>query len=149
MLKLKKIKPMYTALITTADKYEEITTGAGIIDTTKTGMLKEYQRVIAVGSMVRNVSVGDIVAVNPKKYEVRKYDKNSTKEAMVEHYNPVISYNFNLLELNDEVVLLLEESDIDFVIEEYEEVPDEVKVPIIQESQGTKLILPSSVDLRK
>lgn len=44
MLKIKKIKPMFTHLITTMDKYEEdITTTSGLIDTKRQkGTVKEY-----------------------------------------------------------------------------------------------------------
>ena len=44
MLKIKKVKPMFTALITTMDKYEhDVLTSGGLIDTAKQqGSLKEY-----------------------------------------------------------------------------------------------------------
>ena len=65
MLKVKKIKPMFTALITTMDKYEEdVRTSGGLLDVTKQqGGLKEYQTVLAIGSSVRDIKVGDLVCV--------------------------------------------------------------------------------------
>ena len=49
MLIVKKIKPMFTSLITTMDKFEEeIKPADGLVDTTKqVGGLKEYQKVLA------------------------------------------------------------------------------------------------------
>ena len=66
MLKVKKIKPMFTALITTMDKYEKDVKIGGLIDTARQqGGLKEYQKVLAVGSSVRNIKVGN---KPPKEY---------------------------------------------------------------------------------
>ena len=69
MLKVKKIRPMFTSLITTMDKYEQDVKIGGLIDTTKQqGGLKEYQKVLAIGSSVKDVKVGDIVCVNPARF---------------------------------------------------------------------------------
>ena len=64
MLKIKAIKPMYTAIVTTMDTYQEaqFMAGSQLLDVTKTvGGLREYQKVLAVGSAVREVKVGDLV----------------------------------------------------------------------------------------
>lgn len=123
-MKLKKIKPMWTSVITTADKYLEpqLIAGSSLIDASKTKSgLKEYQTVIAVGTTVRDIKAGDVVLVNPARYEVRKYDKNSTQEAMTETYNQVVNYNFNMLILDGKECLHLQDRDIDYIIEEYED----------------------------
>ena len=139
MIVLKKIKPMFTSLITTAEKYGEVKTLGGIIDNTKSDTLKEYQRVLAVGDDVRTIKVGDLVCVNPANYAVKKYSKDSTREAMTEHYNQVVAYNFNFIEIGDELCLRLRDSDIDFIVEEYDEVED----PEIAETpQKSSLIIP-------
>ena len=122
MLKVKKIKPMFTALITTMDKYEhDVTTRGGLIDTTKQqGGLKEYQTVLAVGSSVRDIKVGDIVCVNPARFAVRKHQAGTLKDGIVTD-NPVTTYNFDVVEMDGKQCLLLQDRDIDFIIEEYEE----------------------------
>jgi ribosomal protein S4E len=148
MIKLKKITPMFNGIITTADVYEQDSvSAAGIIDgKTKKGALKEYQTVISIGSSVRACKVGDMICVNPKRYEVRKYGKDSTKEAMVENYNTVVSYNFNFIEINDELCLQLYDDDIKYVVDEFEEVDDPVMEPPKEKSNlilpPTNLILP-------
>lgn len=123
-MRLKKIKPMWTSVITTANKYVEpqMIHGTSIIDASKTKSgLKEYQTVIAVGDTVRNIKAGDVVLVNPARYEVRKYGKDSTQEAMTETYNEVVNYNFNMVNLDGVDCLHLQDRDIDFIIEEYED----------------------------
>ena len=98
MLKIKKIKPMFTALVTTMDKYTEpqYITGTGIIDPTKSKSgLKEYQKVISIGESVRGIVEGDIVCINPSRYAVKKYTEGETKE-MIQSMQQVISYNFNI-----------------------------------------------------
>ena len=121
-LNIKKIKPMFNQVITTMDKYSDEDAKIGsLIDVAKVkNPIKEYQKVIAVGPMVKNVNVGDIVMINPRRYEVKKYEDGSIKNNIVAQ-NEIIKYNFNVIELNHVPHLLLSDNDIDFVIEEYEE----------------------------
>ena len=125
MLVVKKIKPMFTSLITTMDKYEEeIKTADGLVDTTKqVGGLKEYQKVLAIGDSVRGIKVGDLVCVNPSRFAVRKHQAGSLKDGIVSD-NPITTYNFDIIEMDGEQCLLLQDRDIDFIIEDYEVVPD-------------------------
>ena len=132
MLKINKIKPLFTALITTMDKYEQdkITEG-GLIDTTKQqGTLKEYQKVLAIGDAVRGIKVGDLVCVNPARFAVRKHDKGSMRDGVITD-NPVVTYNFDVVEMGGSQCLLLQDRDIEYVIEDYEEVPDSNPSPLI------------------
>lgn len=140
MLKVKKIKPLFTAIITTMEKYEEdVRTASGLIDTTKQqGGLKEYQTVLAVGDSVRAIKVGDLVCVNPTRFAVKKHQAGSLKDGIVTD-NPVVTYNFDVVEMDGKQCLLLQDRDIDFVIEEYEEVPDPIPSTIIQPEK--KLII--------
>lgn len=120
-MKIKKLKPMFTGIVVTADKYIEDQTSAGLITDVKRlkSALKEYQTVIAVGPSVRDIKVGDVVCINPSRYENRKFKENSMKNDLME--NTVIGYNFNVVEIDDKDCLLLDQSDITFVVEEYEE----------------------------
>lgn len=126
MIVIKKIQPMYTKILTTMCKYEEDEmTAGGLIDSTKTqGTLKEYQTVIAVGNSVRNVKVGDLVCINPDRYAVKKHEAGSLKDGVITD-NPVIKYNFNIMELEGVPHLLLDENDVSFIITDYEEVKEQ------------------------
>lgn len=132
ILKIKKIKPMFTALITTMDKYEQdVITDGGLIDTTKQeGSLKEYQTVLAVGDSVRSIKEGDLVCINPSRYAEKQYQDGSLKDGIVAQ-NKVIRYNFDTVEMDDKVCLLLQDRDISFVISEYEEIEEPEKAKII------------------
>ena len=125
MLKVKKIKPMFTSLITTMDKYEEeVKTVDGLVDTAKqVGGLKEYQKVLAIGDSVRGIKVGDLVCVNPSRFAVRKHQAGSLKDGIVSD-NPITTYNFDVIEMGGEQCLLLQDRYIDFIIEDYEVIPD-------------------------
>lgn len=124
MLKIKKLKPMFTHLITTMDKYEDDVITGGIIDTHRQkGSVKEYQKVVAVGSLVRDIKVGDMVLINPKNYRVLKHEKGSLKDGVVTD-NPVVGYNIPTVEINGELFMYLNDNDIEYVVEEYEEVED-------------------------
>lgn len=142
-IKIKKIKPLFSGILTTAHKYteEDNISDGGIIEATKTGMLKENQTVMAIGNMVRNVAVGDLVQVNPKRYESKKYGAGSIKEDMVEHHKLQKEYNFPLVEVDDEMFLCIEENDIDFIITEYEEIKPAEKKTILTEKDTTSPLI--------
>lgn len=111
---------MANYLVTTKDEYtdEDIKKG-GLIIKTK-GTLKEYQKVIAAGPLVRGIQVGDVVCINPKRYAKYKHNPGSLKDGVITD-NPVISYNFNVIELDHVPHLLITDQDVDFVIEDYED----------------------------
>ena len=131
---------MFTSLITTMDKYEQDVTTGGLINVTKMqGGLKEYQTVLAVGGSVRDIKVGDLVCVNPARFAVRKHQAGSLKDGIISD-NPVTTYNFDVVEMDGKQCLLLQDRDIDFIIEEYEEVPDPTPSPLIKPEEK-KLIV--------
>ena len=123
MIKINKIKPMFTAILTTMDTYEDDVICNSIIVKTK-GTIKEYQKVVAVGDTVRSVKVGDLVCINPKRYAVVKHQEGSLQDGVVSD-NPVVRYNFDIIEMNDTPYLLLQDSDISYIIEEFEEIKNE------------------------
>lgn len=123
---IKKVKPMFDGLVTTMNRYDSNTKvrGTDIIDSSKAGSVKEYQTVIAVGPMVRGIEVGDTVFINPKRYAVMKHEAGSLKNGVIGD-NPVIGYNFDIVEIDGKDYLYLQSADIKFVaeVEEFEENP--------------------------
>lgn len=132
MLKITKIKPMFTSIVTTMDKYtEDVKHTAGIIDGSKTaGTLKEYQTVVEVGPNAR-VQVGDKIMINPARYAnvQHKHRKNSLGQLEKDDITS-ITYNFDVININGVDHLLLQDSDVMYVFEG-EEVPDEQKSNLI------------------
>lgn len=122
MIKLKKIQPVFTRILVTADKYLEDVKDHGITVITK-GTLKEYQEVIAVGSTVRLVKEGDIIKVDPKRYAKRKVEGNTIRNDL--DLNPIVGFNFPVITINDKDYLYLDEQDVEFIVEDFEEVADE------------------------
>lgn len=133
MIKVKKIKPMFTALITTMDLYDEDTVRAGgIIDPAKQkGTVKEYQKVVAVGDSVRGIKVGDLVCIDATRFAVRKHKDNSIKTD-IEGGNPVLEYRFDIVEMDGKNYMLLQDRDIQFIIDEYEEVEEPRQSSLVQ-----------------
>ncbi len=124
-IEIKEIKPMFTKILLTKDEYTEAAfiEGTGLIDASKMKQgVKEYQKVISVGNMVREVKPGDLVCINPAAYSIKKYKKGDTKEMMEEYTNQIIGYAFPTVELDGKEYLYLDERDIDFVITKYNEV---------------------------
>ena len=141
MLVAKKIKPMFTALITTMDRYEtDNFTKSGIIDATKQkGALKEYQTVLSIGSSVRDIKVGDLVSINPTRFAVMKHKEGSFKDGVIQD-NQVLEYKFDIIKIDNKDHLLLQDRDIEFIIEEYEEIENAPTPTIIQPPKPSILI---------
>ena len=132
MLKIKKIRPMFTSLITTMNKYEQDEIISGLIDPLKReGSIKEYQTVLSVGSMVKDIKVGDLVCINPTRFAVKKHKEGTLKDGIVKD-NPIIQYNFDVIEMDGEQCLLLQDRDIDFIIEDWEEIKEECPAALIR-----------------
>lgn len=133
MIKVKKIKPMFTALITTMDLYDKDAVRAGgIIDPTKQkGTVKEYQKVVAVGDSVRGIKVGDLVCIDATRFAVRKHKDNSIKTD-IEGGNPILEYRFDIVEMDGKNYMLLQDRDIQFIIDEYEEIEEPKKSSLVQ-----------------
>lgn len=121
-MNIKKIKPMFTSVLVTKDIYtDDVTEGALI--TKSSGTVKEYQKVIAIGESCRGIKEGDLVYIDPKRYEVRKYQEDSIKSDLMT--NQVIGYNIPQVVIEGKAYLLIDNSDIKYVIEDYdEEKPD-------------------------
>ncbi len=124
MLKVKSIKPLFTGVLTTANKYETTSTKNGIIVSAKQteGHIKEYQTVVKVGSSVREIKPGDIVLINPSRYLRKKFDENSIRDDFDK--NPTIEINIPTVVINDKEYFLIEDRDIAYIIDDCEEIPD-------------------------
>ena len=124
-LKIKKIKPMFNRVLTTCDLYTEDLMTDGIIDSTKVeGAIKEYQTVIACGPHVKSVKPGDIVVINPTRYQVMKHKEGTLNDGVIGD-NAVLSYNFPIMIVDDAPCLYIYDSDVEFVIKEFEMINDE------------------------
>lgn len=130
---------MFNGLVTTMDRYSSDVTikGTHLMDAAKSGAVKEYQKVVAVGPMVRGIEVGDIVFINPKRYAVMKHKEGTLKDGVITD-NPVVGYNFDTVEIDGDTYLYLQDNDIKFVaeVEEFDEQPaiiteQDIKKPLV------------------
>lgn len=127
---------MYTAILTTGDRFEKDLKEGGIIIANK-GDLKMWQKVLAVGDSVRGINPGDTVMLNMQNYAVRKYDPNSLKKDL--GMDKIISYNFNWVTMDDEngnnkERMLFQDRDVMYIFEGEE----------TEENEKSSLITPPS-----
>lgn len=128
MIKIKKIKPMFNRVLTTCNLYETDSSTDGIIDANKTaGAIMEYQYVISCGPTVRNIKPGDLVVINPTRYQIMKHKEGSLNDGVIGD-NAVISYNFPIMVIDDKPCLYVYDSDIDYVVKEFEIVDSPMEV---------------------
>lgn len=119
MINIKSVKPLANYLVVTKETYKDEDFD-GLIQDKLTGSVKEYQKVIAIGPMVRSIQVGDLVSINPKRYAVTKYKPDSIKDN-IEGMQKVVGYNIPELTIDHQKYMLITDQDVEFVIEEYEE----------------------------
>ena len=132
MLKINSIKPLFNKIVTTCDVYEKGKTEGNIIVKTE-GTIKEYQRVEAVGSTVRDIKVGDLVLINPKRYVVPNHkDKKDNSIKGVIGDDLTLGVSFPIIEYGGKKHLLIYDQDIDYIIDGEE----------IKEDSTSSLVLP-------
>ena len=118
-IKINEIKPLFTTIITTLDIYEEDLIENGVLKAPQ-GSLRMYQKVLAVGSSVRDVKVGDIVLLNFKDYIVRKFKENSIKEDMSAQEDEYV-YNIPRILIGGKICGKFQDRDVEGVVTEFEE----------------------------
>lgn len=119
---------MFNRILTTCDLYTEDLMTDGIIDSTKVeGAIKEYQTVIACGPMVKCVKPGDVIVINPTRYQVMKHKEGTLNDGVIQD-NAVLSYNFPIMVVNDAPCLYIYDSDIEFAIKEFEMVNEAAEI---------------------
>lgn len=117
-MNIKKIRPMFTSLLVTKEVYTADVKKGGLI-TKASGTVKEDQTVVAIGDSCRGIKVGDMVHIDPKRYAVRKYKENSVKSDLME--NQIVGYDIPQILIEGKNYLLIDVSDVKYVIEEWEE----------------------------
>lgn len=124
MMIIKKIKPMFTGIVTTMHMMEEkdaMVGTLGLIDTSKMKQtIKEFQKVVAIGTNSAGIKEGDLVAINPARFAKMKHQEGSLKDGVITD-NMVETFEFDIIEINNKPHLLLDTRDIKYIIEDYEE----------------------------
>lgn len=120
-IKVLKATPMFNGVITTCHQWEYDGESDGLIDTAKSqGIVKPHQIVVAVGSAARNVKVGDLVIIDPTRFMKMRYNEDSLKNNVVKE-NEVAGFDFPIIYINNEPHMLLNENDISYIVNEFEE----------------------------
>lgn len=122
MITMKKVRPMFTKIVTTAKVYGKDQTGVdGVVVTAFAGTVMPVQKVVSVGANSAGIKVGDLVLVNPKRYSHSQWqDEGSVKEDYVQAVRHTPVYLVPEIMLGGERHFLLETSDIDCVLEEWD-----------------------------
>ena len=114
MLNIKTLKPLFTGILTTGDCYTEDMRTGGVIVANK-GDLKPYQKVLAIGSTVRDIKEGDQVMIDLSHFAVMKLDPNSIKKEF--DMDKVVRWNIPWITVKGKECLLINDRDVKFVFE--------------------------------
>ena len=118
-MNIKKIKPLFTAVVVTAHVYPRGYKEHNIISP-KANKLKEYQRVVAVGDTCRGIEEGNLVCIDLSSYAQYKYKKNSVKSDIEELHNEIIGYNVPQIKINGQDCMYLDVRDIKYIVQDYD-----------------------------
>ena len=128
-MNIKKIKPLFTAVVVTSNVYPRDYKERGLISP-KANKLKEYQTVVAVGDSCRGVEEGDLVCIDLSSYAQWKYKKNSVKSDMEELHNEIVGYNVPQIEIDGKDYLYLDIRDIKYIVQEFDDKENEEQTVI-------------------
>ena len=128
-MNIKKIKPLFTAVVVTSNIYPRDYKERGLISP-KANKLKEYQTVVAVGDSCRGVEEGYLVCIDLSSYAQWKYKKNSVKSDMEELYNEIVGYNVPQIEIDGKDYLYLDIRDIKYIVQEFDDKENEEQTMI-------------------
>lgn len=122
---IKKVRPLFTGVITTAKRYVGTQTakkGSLILDTRKMdGSMNPYQTVYSVGGTVRDIKEGDVVKINFARYAKAKHTPGAIDEAEnVQSDNLGWTYEIPVIIINDIEYLFIQDRDIEYVVEDYD-----------------------------
>ena len=123
-MNIKKIKPLFTAVVVTANVYSRDYKEHNIISP-KANKLKEYQKVVAVGDSCRGIEEGDLVCIDLSSYAQWKYKKNSVKSDMEELHNEIVGYNVPQIKINGQDCMYLDVRDIKYIVQDYDDKENE------------------------
>lgn len=125
MFKIKKVRPLFTGVITTAKKYvgdQHADINGLILDTRKMdGSLNPFQTVIAVGTTVHDLKEGDVVKVNFKRYYKAKHTPGAIDEAENKQFDNLgLDCEVPGIDIDGQECLFLQNNDIEYVVEDYD-----------------------------
>lgn len=123
ILNIKKAKPLFTGIVTTAARFtEEESKHGGIIDSTKVNQIKDIQEVVSVSeqALQRGIKPGDTLLLDFKRYAQMRQKKDSLKSTTDEFYNNVVSYSIPTILLDHREHLLVDLADVSLIVDEYE-----------------------------
>lgn len=121
MFTIKKVRPLFTGVITTSHTYsEDVRTDSGLYVGNKlAGTMNPYQTVVAVGPMVKDVKEGDIVCINFDRYAKVKHVPGKIEDN-IQKDNMSWTYEIPMIEIDGHKYLSLQNNDLVYVVEEYD-----------------------------
>ncbi len=125
---------LFDSVMTTADQYEndERTANGMILDLK--GTLKEVQRVLAVGPLVKGVKEGDMVKLDLTRYNRMRHEQvQKSREERFSEFDTTdqatIVCDIPNETVDDKTVLMLHERDVAFIVDEYDDkAPVDIKL---------------------
>ena len=118
MFTVKKVKPLFTGVITTAHTYsEDQKTESGLYTGSKrAGTMNPNQWVISVGPMATGIKEGDIVHINFKRYMKARHVPGQIEDN-VQKDDYSVTYEIPSINIDGKEYLFLQNNDIEYIVE--------------------------------
>ena len=125
-IKIKALAPQFTTVITTLDVYEEDLIVDGMLAAPR-GSLRLLQKVLAVGPLVQDIKVGDLVLLNFQNYKELSYKDGDVKN-QITNMEKEVTYDIPRIIIDDKLCGKFQDRDIEGVVTDYEEYETEKAV---------------------
>lgn len=118
MMKIHKIRPMFSRIVTTAKRFDAnaYAEDSGLILDAKvySGAINDYQTVVSVGTTVHDFEPGDVVKINFKRYMRQTHiDDGTINDGKIQ-----IEIDPPMITINDQECLILDAADVEFFMKE-------------------------------
>lgn len=124
---LKKVTPRYTKVLTTADIEirKAYFAGTNVEDPGKTITgYSSIQKVVALGPSCTGLKVGDHVLIDFSRYARPVQSQSLRNHVKGEEYSVQMSFNIPVIILDGEEYLDLQDNDIVYIVDDFEEVSE-------------------------
>ncbi len=114
-----QIRPRANEIVTTAELVSVEHKDNKVIDKDEQMLsFDEYQTVLAVGSVVRDIKRGDVICINPNRFAIRQKQKSRIKAAVEGYEDVIVGYKLPIIETGIGNVLLITDGDIKYIVED-------------------------------
>lgn len=114
----KRIRPRANEIVISANLVE-VDKNDKVIDKDEQKLyFDEFQTVLRVGSVIRDLKIGDVISVNPKRFAIYQEQKSKIRAAVEGYEKVLVGYDFPIIATGFGDVMLITDADVKYIVED-------------------------------